>query len=249
VTLKFLSRVAVFLMWAMLVMALLTTCASKCDAQLETFPSNPFSPFGRADIQVSPMVGAAPGQTLRRTFVNVDSTNTCQEESHIVYCSGNSVVPSKSRDLVPGAASASVVSAKHSDATQQPSRRLFWAEVGVLTASSVADGVSTVRCIKAFPKGQESESSWLYGRRPTYPSYFVRASALEGVQAFFSYRFQHSPRHWLRVVGHSIMLIEAADHTKGTLHNSRLLSDSLRSSLFKVRIGPRRVGPPKDDSS
>src|SRR5262249_41768676 len=104
VTLKFLSRVAVFLMCAMLVMALLTTCASKCDAQLETFPPNPFSPFGRADIQVSPMVGAAPGQTLRRTFVNVDSTNTCQEESHIVYCSGNSVVPSKSRDLVPGAA-------------------------------------------------------------------------------------------------------------------------------------------------
>jgi len=98
------DRLAVVVTWSVLAFAVVTGGVSWSQAQ-EISPFNPLFPFGTPDIQGSPVVGVAPGQTLRWSAVNIDSTNTCQEELTILDSSGNPVVPSKTVTLAPGAAS------------------------------------------------------------------------------------------------------------------------------------------------
>ena len=63
---------------------------------------DPHFPFGSTDVQGSPKLGVAPGQTLRWNAVNVDQANTCQAELSILDTAGNPVVPPKSITLAPG---------------------------------------------------------------------------------------------------------------------------------------------------
>jgi hypothetical protein len=111
----------------------------------------------------------------------------------------------------------------------QRSQKAFWAEVAAYAAVNVADGVSTVRFVGLgnrcgiYHRGCfESESPWLYGRKPTAARYFAASFALAGIDAYVSYRLERSPRRGFRILGQGIMPFETAAHAQGLAQNLSL---------------------------
>jgi hypothetical protein len=106
------------------------------------------------------------------------------------------------------------------------SKKIFISELAAYTVPNILDGITTVRGVRrgftesSWPRG----SAELLGSRPGIARYTATMGGLETAVAFASYRMQHSQNRYLRLMGHSLMVEGAIDHTIGFASNLRLPS-------------------------
>ncbi|HTS58404.1 MAG TPA: hypothetical protein VMH03_12710 [Terriglobales bacterium] len=103
---------------------------------------------------------------------------------------------------------------------QQVSHKLFFTEVGALTAANVLDGYATVR----DTNWGYAEESFALGKRPGAGKYVAVEGAIEAATALAAWKLEKSRHKGLRLCGHYLMGIETAAHVDGAIHNLRNFS-------------------------
>jgi hypothetical protein len=103
-------------------------------------------------------------------------------------------------------------------------KRVFIAEVVAYTVPNVLDGVTTASAIR---RGFTEEplpwgSAELIGRRPGVARYTLVMGGIQAAVTFASYKLEHSRSRTLRLLGHSLMIKRAVDHTTCFVSNLRL---------------------------
>jgi hypothetical protein len=98
--------------------------------------------------------------------------------------------------------------------------KVFWPMVGVCAGSIIADVQTSYNVEQRSPKGSEL-NSWLFGRRPSRARYYVTNAAIDGTEAFISYKLLHSRRKFFRVAGWTLLAGQIAGHVSGAIYNAR----------------------------
>ena len=103
---------------------------------------------------------------------------------------------------------------------QEFSKKIFWTEVGAYTLFNVLDGYTTI----ARPTGYEEAgfprgSSFLLGKNPSAGRYVSMMGVMQVATSFAAYRLEHSPKRFLRLVGHTLMIQGTYAHADGYVGN------------------------------
>jgi hypothetical protein len=103
--------------------------------------------------------------------------------------------------------------------------KIFWIEAGAYTLSNVLDGITTVSQAPGyeespFPQG----SAFLLGKHPSAGRYVATMGVIEVATSIAAYRLEHSPKRWLRMAGHGLMIQGIFGHADGYISNVRLLN-------------------------
>jgi hypothetical protein len=109
------------------------------------------------------------------------------------------------------------------------SSKIFWTEAGAYALSNVLDGYTSVVQMpgyeeSAFPRG----SLFLLGKHPSTGRYVATMGVIQLATSFAAYRLEHSPKLWLRLVGHALMIQGTYAHADGYIGNV-LLRNSVAS--------------------
>jgi len=104
------------------------------------------------------------------------------------------------------------------------SHKLFFTEVGALTAANALDGYATVR----DTNWGYSEESFALGKRPGAGKYVAVEGAIEAATALAAWKLEKSRHKALRLGGHYLMGIETVAHMDGAIHNFRNFSGPVK---------------------
>jgi hypothetical protein len=102
----------------------------------------------------------------------------------------------------------------------QVSHKLFFTEVGALTAANALDGYATVR----DTNWGYLEESFALGKRPGAGKYVAVEGTIEAATALAVWKLEKSRHKGFRLCGHYLMGIEAIAHVDGAIHDLRNFS-------------------------
>jgi hypothetical protein len=98
---------------------------------------------------------------------------------------------------------------------EHASHKLFFAEVGALTAANAFDGYTTVR----DTNWGYSEESFALGKHPSAGKYIAVDGAIEAATVLGAWEFEKSHHKALRLCGHYLMGVATFAHLEGAIHN------------------------------
>ena len=99
----------------------------------------------------------------------------------------------------------------------QASHKLFFAEVGALTAANAVDGYTTVR----DTNWGYSEESFALGNHPSAGKYIAVDGAIEAATVLGAWELNKSRHKTLRLCSHYLMGVATFAHLEGAIHNFR----------------------------
>jgi hypothetical protein len=100
---------------------------------------------------------------------------------------------------------------------EHASYKLFFAEVGALTAANALDGYTTVR----DTNWGYSEESFALGKHPSAAKYIAVDGAIEAATVLGAWQLKKSRHKALRLCSHSLMGVATFAHLEGASHNFR----------------------------
>jgi hypothetical protein len=103
---------------------------------------------------------------------------------------------------------------------RQVSHKLFFTEVGALTAANALDGYATVR----DTNWGYAEESFALGKHPGAGKYVAVEGAIEAATAWTAWKLEKSRHKGFRLCGHYLMAIETGAHIDGAIHDLRNFS-------------------------